>query len=60
MSKDKVIPEGWMLERDDRKPFHFINITAPNGYKTRVGTVSRNPEYILYLLADALLKKESK
>lgn len=46
---------GWKIERTDSKPFKRITITAPNGHAAVVDSLARNPENILYMLADALL-----
>ncbi len=51
-----MIPAGWTLARQDKAPFKFITIRAPNGYAARVASHDRNPENVLYMLADALLK----
>jgi hypothetical protein len=49
------IPVGWRITRTDRKPFRRIEVRAPNGYAAEVDSTARNPENILYMLADALL-----
>ena len=50
-----AVPQGWKIEHRDSKPFKLINITAPNGYSSTVGSHERNPMNVLYMLADALL-----
>lgn len=51
---------GWKIERRDDRPFKLINITAPNGYSSTVGSHERNPMNVLYMLADALLTQASR
>ena len=50
-----MIPRGWKIERK-ADVLKTIHITAPNGYVASVSTIDRNPENVLYMLADALLK----
>lgn len=54
-----MIPQGWQIERKTGL-FRAIHITAPNGYTAVVTTLSRNPENVLYMLVDALLKGTDK
>lgn len=56
MGGQEMIPAGWTITRQDQAPFKFITIRAPNGYAARVASHDRNPENVLYMLADALLK----
>lgn len=50
-----MIPEGWKIERTNKFPFKSIELTAPNGFATVIYSHDRNPENILYMLADAIL-----
>ena len=58
----RPIPEGWNIERKHVPPFRNIHVKAPNGYVAVVQAppLSRNPENILYMLADALLFKQGQ
>jgi hypothetical protein len=53
------LPPGWKIERRDSKPFKVLNITAPNGYSSSVGSHERNPMNVLYMLAEALLEGDA-
>lgn len=52
---DRRVPEGWKIERVDCKPFRSILIESPNGCGVLVYSHARNPENVLYMLAEALL-----
>lgn len=49
------IPPGWVIERCGRPPFKGIMVKAPNGYVADIYSHGRNPEIVMYMLADALL-----
>ena len=49
------VPDGWKIKKVDNPPFNYMEIIAPNGWSTIVGSHERNPMNILYLLAEALI-----
>ena len=57
---ERCVPEGWKIVRADSKPFKRIEIVAPNGYSTVVDSLSRNPENILYMLAETMINAAPK
>lgn len=53
------IPRGWKIERCGQDtPLNLLSIKAPNGYTAIVSKHDRNPENVLYMLADTLLDDE--
>lgn len=52
-----MIPHGWNIERKDAGPFKRIHIIAPNNFTAVVESHARNPENVLYMLADSLLRR---
>lgn len=52
---DTAVPDGWEIKRTDSKPFRSVAIKAPNGFTAEAYSTGRNPENVLYMLADALL-----
>ena len=59
-----MIPHGWTIKRADKAPFKRIELSIEHGrgmrYATVVDSLARNPENILYMLAEDLLKGPSE
>lgn len=57
-----MIPPGWTIKRADKPPFKRIELSIEHGrgmrYVAIVDSMARNPENILYFLADDLLKAQ--
>jgi hypothetical protein len=51
----EVIPAGWKIKRAPRGPIKTLMIRAPNGYQAIVSSHDRNPQNVLFMLADTLL-----
>ena len=49
---------GWKIEKIHKPPFHYILVTAPNGYSAYLNQIERHPGNILYMLAEALLEPD--
>lgn len=50
------VPHGWQIVwHRPSLPFKTLLITAPNGFAALVSSHDRNPENVLYMLAEALL-----
>ena len=49
---------GWKFEKIHKPPFHYILVTAPNGYSAHLSQYGMNPENVFYMLAEALLEPD--
>lgn len=52
-----MIPTGWKITRNKDKLFKRITIVSPDGCGAVVDSMDRNPENVLYKLAEALLEE---
>jgi hypothetical protein len=55
-----TVPPGWTITPTIVKPFRGYVLTAPNYYSAVVWSHERNPANVMYMLAEALLGKESQ
>ena len=55
-----MLPDRWEIKRVDQSPFKRTQISVDHGrgmrYVAIVDSTARNPENILYMLADDILK----
>ena len=49
---------GWKIEKIYKLPFHYILVTAPNGYSAYLNQFEGNPGNVLYMLVEALLEPD--
>ena len=47
----------WKIERVNQMCFQYIDIRSPDGYVARVASHDRNPEIVLYKLANDILNQ---